>query len=202
MPVCAIVTAVNEVIQSFRDLQERVSILIYGLELPENLSSLCGDGTGLINEMYNSVVSFVLAAGSEVSETVPSPITPAEQVCHTWAYLYAVKTWIDGIIVDGENICSLNLNSAGGDEGYDETFGASNGGYTLILTYETFWQKDRIILYNQSDDILFDSGCVGTGGEKVANIPVPIGTTEIRVVVEPNCEGGTGTAWYLRVECE
>jgi len=202
MAVCSIVTSVNEIIQAVRDLQDRVSILIYSVDLPNDLTTLCGDGAGLINEIYNNVVEFVLSAGSEVSETVSRPITPAEQVCHTAVYFYAMQTWIDGIIVIAEDICSLNLDSSGGDEGFDETYNAGNGGYTLILTYETYFQKDRIILYNQSNVILFDSGCVRTQGEEVANIPVPAGTTSIRVVVEPNCEGGTGTAWYLRVECE
>jgi len=202
MTVCAIVTGANEIIQAVRDLQDRISILIYSVDLPENLTTLCGDGAGLINEIYNNVVSFVLEAGSQVSETVSRPIEPAEQVCHTGTYFYAVRTWIDGIIVTAEDICSLNLDSSGGDEGFDETYNANNGGYTLILTYETYTQKDRIILYNQNDDILFDTGCVGTQGEEVENIPIPVGTTQIRIVVEPNCEGGTGTLWYLRVECE
>ena len=202
MSECAIVTGANEIIQAVRDLQDRVSILIYSVDLPENLTTLCGDGAGLINEIYTNVVSLVVEAGDEVSETVIRALEPAAQICHTGVYLLAVKDWIDGIQIIADSICSLDLNSAGGDEGFDETYNAGNGGYTLILTYETYRQKDRIILYNQSNVILFDSGCVGTQGEKVANIPVPAGTTSIRVVVEPNCEGGTGTAWYLRVECE
>ena|GEM_PF-6474042 len=201
MSECPIVSAVLAVIQSVRDLQNRVAILIPSVSLPANLSTLFGDGQGLINEIYISVQQFILAAGSDITVAAERPIEPAAQVCHTGPYVLAVKAWIDSIQIAAQSICDLNLDSEGGDEGYDQSFNAANGGYTIELTYDTFYQKDRIILYNQDDAVLYDSGCVGTGGDVVVEVTIPAGTDSIRVVVEPNCEGGTGTLWNLSVRC-
>lgn len=195
---CQIVTETNDIIQAVLDLKDRVAVLIPSVDLPDNQSSLCGDGGGFIYEIYSRVQSFVQEAGSDIEETVAMPdLSP----CHTSGFLTGIKAWIDGIVVFASSICDLSLDSAGGDEGFDETFNSGNGGYTLELTYETYRVKDRIILYDNNGSILFDSGCVGTQGEAVENIAVPEGTTSIRVVVEPNCEGGSGTAWYLSVRC-
>ena len=198
--VCALVTSMSSIIEAIRELQVRVETLIPTITLPENMTTLCGDGggQGLLPDLYFSVLSFVLDAGEDVTETVARPQEPE---CYTGAYLFDMEAWIDGIEIEASDICSLNLDSAGGDEGYDESFSAGNGGYTIELTYETYSQKDRIILYNQLDSIIFDSGCVGTMGEVVANIVIQEGITQIRVVVEPNCEGGYGTAWYLKIKC-
>jgi hypothetical protein len=97
MPECAIVTAALAIIQSVRDLRGRVDVLVPTIALPANLSTLCGDGGGLIYRIYHNVVEFVTEAGEDVSEPVERPITPEVQQCHTGPYLYAVQAWIDGI---------------------------------------------------------------------------------------------------------
>lgn len=198
--VCALATTLNSVIQSIRDLQVRVETLIPEITLPEDMTTLCADGggQGLLPALYFAVLSFVLEAEDDVTETVARPREPE---CYTGAYLFDMESWVDGIEIEASDICSLNLDSSGGDEGYDETFNAGNGGYTIELTYETFFQKDRIIMYSQTEAVLFDSGCVGTQGDVVEEIPIAEGITSIRVVVEPNCEGGSGTAWNLSIRC-
>jgi len=193
---CAIVTSVDELIQSVRDLQERVAVLIPSIELPDNLTTLCGDGDGLIQRIYNNVSAFVVEAGEDISEANDRPV---EEFCHTGTYMFKVKEWIYGIDIVAATICDLNLDSSGGDEGYDETFSAGNGGYTLSVQYEMYQQKDRLILYDQAGSILFDTGCT-SGGDTVL-VDVPEGVTSIRVVIEPNCEGGSGTAWNLSITC-
>ena len=75
--------------------------------------------------------------------------------------------------------------------------GTSNG--SINFQYETYLVKDRIIIVYENTNI-FDSGCVGTNG--LMSTTVTSGQSkEIRVDVEPNCEGTTGTAWYFIIGC-
>ncbi|KAI6185004.1 hypothetical protein M3Y97_00657700 [Aphelenchoides bicaudatus] len=71
----------------------------------------------------------------------------------------------------------------------------------LQFVYETFQVKDRIVVSYEGQHI-FDSDCVGTNGEKKAPINYKGKSVEVRVDVEPNCEGTTGTAWYFTLPCD
>jgi hypothetical protein len=53
----------------------------------------------------------------------------------------------------------------------------------------------------QDDVQIFDSGCVGTDGERNVIVPFSGTSDEIRVDVEPNCSGTRGTGWYFDVRC-
>ena len=161
--------------------------------------TITGDLRTLCDSLYVQILE-----GTRIIEPNPSPPFPVDPPDGPWidTLIEIIETITDTLEEDtDEDICSLSLNSSGGDEGFDETYSAGNGGYTIVLTYETYYQKDQIILYDQASVVLFDSGCVGTQGERVSNIAVPAGTTSIRVRVIPNCEGGTGTAWYLQIRC-
>ncbi|CAF4183780.1 unnamed protein product, partial [Rotaria sordida] len=48
---------------------------------------------------------------------------------------------------------------------------------------------------------LLDSGCVGTGSPVTVTFNLTSSDKNIRVDVEPNCTGGTGTSWYFTVAC-
>lgn len=98
-------------------------------------------------------------------------------------------------------LCGLTLNTSGGDAGYDETFDVA-GDFTsardIYVDFESFTVKDRLIISANGSSI-YDSGCIGANVTPTVN--GPSGTTSVRVQVIPNCEGTTGTAWTLRIEC-
>lgn len=162
----------------------------------------------MILDIHNAVNSLLSGGVGTCLEMTadPSYTLPELPTCMTGAFMTSLNDCIEHITCEDEEepppICDLSLDSSGGDEGYDQTFGAGNGGYSIIITYETYYQEDQIILYSQTGTILFDSGCIGTQGERDATVVVPVGTTSIRVRVIPNCNGGSGTAWYLSIRCQ
>lgn len=105
-------------------------------------------------------------------------------------------------------ICDISLDSAGGDEGYDQTFEAGffeqTGGTIYVREFETYTQRDQLRIFsNGSEAAIYDSGCIATNRNPITNLAVtiPVGTTTLRVQVIPNCEGGSGTAWVLKIGC-
>lgn len=76
--------------------------------------------------------------------------------------------------------------------------GTSKG--SLKFQYETYSVKDRIIVVYENKNI-FDSGCVGTNGLVSTTVSFSGLSSEIRVDVEPNCRGTTGTAWDFITGC-
>jgi hypothetical protein len=71
---------------------------------------------------------------------------------------------------------------------------------SFLFVYETYNVRDRMLI-QQDDVVIFDSGCVGTNGERNVNVTFSGTSDEIRVDVEPNCSGTTGTGWYFDVRC-
>jgi hypothetical protein len=72
---------------------------------------------------------------------------------------------------------------------------------TFEFIYQTYTIKDRILVWNGGVTPLFDSGCVGTQAVITVNLTLSSSDSNIRVDVEPDCDGGTGTAWYFTVVC-
>ncbi len=70
----------------------------------------------------------------------------------------------------------------------------------FVFDYETFGQKDRIIVSYQGGT-LFDTGCVGTNGTRSQTLNYSGSDTGVTVEVQPNCEGGSGTAWNYFAHC-
>jgi hypothetical protein len=87
---------------------------------------------------------------------------------------------------------------AGGDPPEEHTIdlGQSYGSFTF--DYNTVSQKDQIIVTNGGVTI-FNSGCVGES--KSIELSLKGYSPTITVRVNPNCEGGSGTAWYFTVHC-
>jgi hypothetical protein len=54
-----------------------------------------------------------------------------------------------------------------------------------------------------SSTCLFDSGCVpATTWAKSPRLSIPLGTTNVKLVVVPNCQNGqSGTAWNVKLRC-
>lgn len=157
----------------------------------------------LIRGIHIAVATLLAPGGygcDAMTASVPSPEMPGE--CLNGGYLADLLAHIQSITCEGTGtICDVDLSAAGGDEGYDETFTSGNGGFTITIDYETYYQKDQIILSAVGGATLFDSGCVGTGGTVTVDVDIPDGVTEVRVQVIPNCEGGSGTAWTLSISC-
>jgi hypothetical protein len=76
--------------------------------------------------------------------------------------------------------------------------GKTSGSFQFI--FETYGIPDRMCIY-QGVELIFDSGCLGTYGERRVTVTFSNLLGEIRVDVEPNCTGTLGTAWYFHVGC-
>ena len=75
--------------------------------------------------------------------------------------------------------------------------GANKG--TFSFRYETRNAKDRVkVLYAGNE--LFDSGCVGETREVQLQFG-PGRSSEIEVVMQPNCSGTPATSWQFEVGC-
>lgn len=98
-------------------------------------------------------------------------------------------------------ICNLSLNTDGGDAGYDETFDVTGQFPTaqdLGIDLETYTIQDELLIYADGT-LVYDSGCIGA--HVTTAVSIPAGTTSIRVVIVPDCAGGTGTLWTLSLSC-
>ena len=71
---------------------------------------------------------------------------------------------------------------------------------TFELTYQTYTVPDRIAVF-QDEKQIFDTGCVGTGDIISKFIKFSGNSEEIRIDVEPNCDGTTSTQWFFEVIC-
>lgn len=113
------------------------------------------------------------------------------------------------VTVNGENSNGVNFEvtaqcstaqTAGGDVPDTRTIDLGKSGGTFVFTYDTQSVKDQMIVRYQGTT-LFDSGCVGTNGDKTVPLTYGGTSTQITVQVVPNCEGGSGTAWSYSVSC-
>lgn len=74
--------------------------------------------------------------------------------------------------------------------------GATGG--TFIFDWETYVQKDRVVV-SYEGVTLFDSGCVGDNGSETLNFSGA--SSHVTVEVVPNCTGSSGTLWNWTVNC-
>lgn len=87
---------------------------------------------------------------------------------------------------------------AGGDAAESRVIELGRTSGSFVFQYDTFSQQDRMIVTYQGG-VLFDTGCVGASGAPTLNYAGS--STQVRVTVQPNCAGGTGTAWNFTVNC-
>lgn len=101
--------------------------------------------------------------------------------------------------------CNLNLNTAGGDDGYSNIFdvtGEFPSDRDITVEFATYVVKDRLVITANGSPV-YDSNCIATDGTPVSTtVTIPAGTTSVTVTVIPNCAGTTGTAWALSITCE
>jgi len=98
--------------------------------------------------------------------------------------------------------CNAGSTVAGADTPVSRRFDMGSTSATFTFNYETYTLKDQIRIWND-EVLIFDSGCVGTQGERVTTVSFSSQSQVIRVDVQPDCECPTctGTAWYFRVSC-
>jgi len=100
----------------------------------------------------------------------------------------------------------LELNSTGGDEGYDEEFELQKRArsYEFTVVFTAFNVPDQLTLIVNGSTI-YDSECIGTQIGQPSSVTetviMPAGAEKIRIVVNPNCAGPTsGTLWTLLLQ--
>jgi len=96
-----------------------------------------------------------------------------------------------------QDVCDANTHQ-GGDtpETHQVEMGQMSG--TFTFSWEMYTIKDQMIVSYEGTQ-LFDTGCVSGNGQQPLSFAGT--TTKVTVVVNPNCEGTTGTAWNFTVGC-
>lgn len=79
-----------------------------------------------------------------------------------------------------------------------EMFVTSTPPTRFNFSWETFSIKDQIVVF-YDNEIILDTGCVGENNSQ--QIELDGESTEIRVEVNPNCDGTTETQWNFTVDC-
>jgi len=97
-------------------------------------------------------------------------------------------------------IACNNVTQQGSDAPETHTVQLGKTSGVIPFTYNTINVQDRMIVVYQNA-VLFDSGCVGTGGNVTQNLPFSGSSSTVTVQVIPNCAGGSGTAWSFTVGC-
>lgn len=87
---------------------------------------------------------------------------------------------------------------AGSDSADTRVFDLNNIAGSFRFDYQTFSQKDRMIVTYEGKG-LFDTGCVGASGSVV--LQYSGSSTKVTVQVIPNCAGGSGTQWNYTLHC-
>jgi hypothetical protein len=95
--------------------------------------------------------------------------------------------------------CNSVVNQ-GGDIPETHVVDISGTTGVVVFEYDTYTEPDRMIVSIDGRRI-FDTTCVGTRGLLRQPIPLPPGAQKLQIRVEPNCAGGSGTAWTFKLAC-
>ncbi|GBE08885.1 MAG TPA: hypothetical protein ENG90_04495 [Gammaproteobacteria bacterium] len=96
------------------------------------------------------------------------------------------------------SVCST-ANASGRDAPQTITVDLGKTSGTFGFSWNMVSIKDRMVLTTSTLTPLFDTGCVSGSGS--VSIPFTDSSGKIRVTVQPNCAGGSGTAWSFKVRC-
>jgi hypothetical protein len=111
-----------------------------------------------------------------------------------------------GRSVGGEDVGTVShstcneLKEAGTDAAETHIVDLGQGWGSFNFEYQTFTQKDRIEIWHGGTKV-FDSGCAGTSSWTNQQVTLSGFGNQIKVIVYPNCEGGSGTQWEFKVHC-
>jgi hypothetical protein len=98
----------------------------------------------------------------------------------------------------GPAVACNSQQVAGGDTPESRTVELGQSSGAFVFEFSTFSQEDRMTVIYEGG-VLFDTGCVGTSGS--STLQYGGSSTQVTVNVQPNCAGGTGTAWNFTVNC-
>ena len=148
---------------------------------------------------YTAARSLLTSTPSTCKKLTASPGAPdpgSPPACLTATWLDGCASWLTSITCIDEStgeICDIDLNGAGGIEGFDQTYSATSG--TLHIEFEAYSVPDQLILTGDTGELL-NTGMMS--GHLSQDLVVPSGTTSIRVQV---IGSSSGTAWTLRIYC-
>jgi hypothetical protein len=134
-----------------------------------------------------------------MTESTDAPDPGEIGQCVDGDWLERCEAWINGITCkdapnpDLPSVCDIDLNSAGGIEGYDQTFSAQEG--TIHIEFEAYGVPDQLIISTDTGTLL-DTGMMS--GHLSRDIAIPIGISSLRIQV---IGSSSGTAWTLQVSC-
>jgi hypothetical protein len=103
------------------------------------------------------------------------------------------------------DICSLQLNSSGGDAGFEQTYSgtiSNEAGQNITVTFQAFTIRDILEVYLNESQVI-NTGC--QGGFSVNNFTIPQGSYSVRIKVIPGwigCGDQRGTVWVLTASCD
>lgn len=107
---------------------------------------------------------------------------------------------------DGETVKDcFNVSASGGVEGLKEFYiditGASDE--SAVISYNTYSVPDNVKVLDDKDNLLLDSGCVGTHTNKARIIPINKKKfSKIKIQVDALCGKSKGsTGWQLHFSC-
>jgi len=86
----------------------------------------------------------------------------------------------------------------GGDAPEEHTISLGKKSGTFGFAWNMYGIRDRMRLVYDGGTI-FDTGCYTGAGYQ--SVPFSGSSKTVRVVVSPNCQGGTGTSWEFRIDC-
>ncbi|MBI4772683.1 MAG: hypothetical protein HY788_00645 [Deltaproteobacteria bacterium] len=112
---------------------------------------------------------------------------------------HASNTLSSSIYLDLKKPCGTHVEE-GGDAAEEHWIDLGRPSGKFWFDYETYDQEDRITIWYEGKK-KFDSGCVGTNGNRSTQVLYSGSSTQVEVFVEPNCAGGTGTKWKFTVYC-
>jgi hypothetical protein len=126
-----------------------------------------------------------------------APLCESDGFCHATTTTTAPPS-VTTTTLASCGICN-DEQVAGGDtpDTRDIMLGRSSG--TSQFDFDTFSIPDQIIVTYEGR-VLLDTGCVGTSGSR--SLTYSGSSTEMKVEVRPNCQGGTsGTQWQYTLHC-
>lgn len=155
-------------------------------------------GTGFGATQDTSTVKFVGTTATVVSWSDTSIVVKVPNITSTGDVIVNVGgTDSNGVKFTILNKCSTQ-QVAGADTPETRVIDLGTNHGAFKFDWETYTQKDRITV-SYEGKTLFDSGCVGANGTQ--NLSYSGTSTFVTVTVQPNCAGGSGTAWNFTVYC-
>jgi hypothetical protein len=159
------------------------------ITIPSSMCSQIADScTGLNYNMYLVLNSTALSAPVSYQINVA-----CGDVCSLSSGNVSSCSASCGATCDGQQV-------AGADTPVSRRYNMGAGTTSFQFIYQTYSIQDRVKVWNGATNLL-DSGCVGTINEVTVTLNLTYADKNIRVDVEPDCTGGTGTSWYFTVVC-